>query len=485
MTAPSTVESAHLIVPPLPRAAPRSWEKGYVRSVLVLDAIASGLAGIVGFFVAVSWYEPATLAYIVQASLTPMLWLTCIGLAGGYETRFLGSGPEEFRRVALGAFGLMAAVGMVTWAADAEVARSFVLAALPTAVVLTPIGRLLARSYVRRRREEGEFLRRTVIVGSASAVDVLAHTLRTPACGYRVLGACVPDEEGEVWSVTTIPVLGTFSSIVDVVSRTEADTVAVVASHYTDAGALRRLAWELEPTGATLVVAPSLMEVAGPRMSVRPIGGLPLLQVDHPKFTGFRRLLKGVYDRALAVAALVALAPLLMAVAVAVKIDSPGPVLFRQTRVGELGRPFTILKFRTMSPDAEARKDEVHHLNEAGGPLFKAKSDPRVTRVGAFLRRTSLDELPQLINVLGGSMSLVGPRPHLPSELALFGEDFCRRLFVKPGLTGLWQVSGRSDLTWEESVRLDLRYVENWTLTWDIYIMWRTLSVVLKRAGAY
>jgi exopolysaccharide biosynthesis polyprenyl glycosylphosphotransferase len=261
--------------------------------------------------------------------------------------------------------------------------------------------------------------------------------------------------------------------------------VAVLACPQLDGPALRRLAWDLEPSGADLIVAPTLVDVAGPRLSIRPVEGLPLLHVDQPTFTGLRRLLKAGFDRCLAGLALVALSPLLAVIALAVKVNSPGPVLFRQVRVGRLGQEFTILKFRSMVADAERRMDEVVQLNQGDGPLFKAHADPRITRVGAFLRRTSLDELPQLVNVMLGQMSLVGPRPHLAAEVALFGSDMTRRMLVKPGLTGLWQVSGRSDLTWDESVRVDLRYVENWSFMLDLAILWKTLFVVLRRSGAY
>ena len=282
-----------------------------------------------------------------------------------------------------------------------------------------------------------------------------------------------------------ITVLGETDDLVAVVKRLDADTVAVASSSLTDGEALRRMSWDLETTGATLVVSPGLVEVGGPRLAVRPVGGLPLLHLEHPRFTGVRRLIKEVYDPVVAFVALLVLSPLLIGIAIAIKLDSRGPVLFRQVRVGEMGRPFTILKFRTMVPDAEQRRHEIEHLDIGAGPLFKVHSDPRVTRVGSWLRRTSLDELPQLINVVSGRMSLVGPRPHLPAELEVLGKDVARRLFVKPGLTGLWQVSGRSDLDWEQSVRLDLRYVENWTLTWDIYIMWKTVKVMVRKSGAY
>jgi exopolysaccharide biosynthesis polyprenyl glycosylphosphotransferase len=219
---------------------------------------------------------------------------------------------------------------------------------------------------------------------------------------------------------------------------------------------------------------------------MRPFIGLPLLHVEEPEFAGFKRVVKGAMDRLAAGLAVLLLVPVLGAIAVAVRLDSPGPVLFRQTRIGRGGREFTMLKFRTMVVDAEARRGDLLALNQnADGLLFKMADDPRVTRVGRVLRRFSVDELPQLFNVLSGRMSLVGPRPPLPAEVALYDDSVRRRLLVKPGLTGLWQVSGRSDLTWEESVRLDLRYVENWSLLLDIMILWKTGFAVVRARGAY
>ncbi|MBO4273251.1 hypothetical protein GSF24_21890 [Microbispora triticiradicis] len=203
----------------------------------------------------------------------------------------------------------------------------------------------------------------------------------------------------------------------------------------------------------------------------------------HAGPAGWRRLVKAVFDRLVATVALVVLAPLLTAVAVAVRLSGPGPALFRQRRVGRDGAEFTILKFRTTHRDAEARKVEL--TSDARGVLFKVRGDPRLTPLGALLRRYSIDELPQLLNVLRGDMSLVGPRPLLPEEVARYGGDVRWRLPVRPGMTGLWQVNGRSDLSWEESVRLDLRYVENWSLRLDLQILWRTWAAVARGAGAY
>jgi exopolysaccharide biosynthesis polyprenyl glycosylphosphotransferase len=233
------------------------------------------------------------------------------------------------------------------------------------------------------------------------------------------------------------------------------------------------------------VVATSLLDVAGPRTSIRPVDGLPMLHVEPAELTGGRRLAKGAFDRILATLALIAVAPLLLGLAALVRLTSKGPAMFTQTRVGKDGREFTIYKFRTMYTDAEERLAELAAQNEHDGLLFKIRNDPRVTPVGRVLRRFSLDELPQLLNVFLGQMSLVGPRPPLPSEVAQYPEDLLRRLAVKPGITGLWQVSGRSNLSWEDTVRLDLRYVENWSLTFDLVILLRTATAIVRASGAY
>ena len=266
---------------------------------------------------------------------------------------------------------------------------------------------------------------------------------------------------------------------------TGADAVAVLACPEMDGSALRRLSWNLARSGIDLFVAPALMDVTGPRIAIRPVCGLPLLHVDEPALSGGRRIAKGCVDRVVSAVALLILLPLLVAIGLAVRLTSPGPALFRQTRVGLHGREFTVLKFRTMTRDAESLRASVSHLNvHSTGHLFKVENDPRVTPLGRWLRRTSLDELPQLVNVLLGQMSLVGPRP-LPTTDTPYDGEARRRLFVKPGLTGLWQISGRADLEWDEAVRLDLRYVENWSLALDALIIWKTLFVVVKRSGAY
>ena len=279
--------------------------------------------------------------------------------------------------------------------------------------------------------------------------------------------------------------VGDMDDAAAVVRRSGAATVAVLPSPEMDGVKLRTLAWELEKTGTDLYVAPALLDVAGPRTTVRPTAGLTLLHVDHPQLSGPRQVLKDLFDRTAAAVALVLLSPIMLAIAVAIRLSDGGPAFFSQTRVGKDGKVFKIYKFRTMVVDAEKRLAELREKNESDGILFKMRRDPRITAVGARLRKWSLDELPQLFNVLLGEMSLVGPRPALPDETAQYADHVRRRLVVKPGITGLWQVSGRSDLSWDETVRLDLRYVESWSLALDLQILWKTFSVLFEGSGAY
>jgi exopolysaccharide biosynthesis polyprenyl glycosylphosphotransferase len=299
------------------------------------------------------------------------------------------------------------------------------------------------------------------------------------------VGACVPRVVSETVPGSDVPVCGSFAHVHDAVIETAADTVLVLSCPELDGQSLRRLAWEVEGDNVDLVVASALIDVAGGRTTIRPVDGLPLMHVEHPTLVGIRPLLKSLVDRLSALGLLILLAPVFGGIALAIRATSPGPVLFRQERIGRSGRPFTMLKFRSMTEDAWKFQADLAEQNEADGVLFKLRQDPRVTPIGRLLRRYSLDELPQLVNVLLGSMSLVGPRPALPAEVEVYPDDVYRRLVVRPGLTGLWQVSGRSDLPWEEAVRLDLRYVENWTLWLDVVIIMRTLKAVLHGRGAY
>jgi exopolysaccharide biosynthesis polyprenyl glycosylphosphotransferase len=451
----------------------------------VLDGICALVAALLAFQIRFGTHPSWASSYLLFSLVLPPIWLISVWLAGGYDSRFIGVGSDEFRRVMNAGVCLTAAVAIAAYAAKAELARGYVVVALPLLTFFDVFVRFRLRKRLHRQRKLGGCMRRVVVVGHPDVIADLAAMLRQDTHhGLSVVAACAvgPDQPTEI---DGIPVIGGLGNVVGAVEKFGADTVAVLACPEMIGARLRDLAWALEKNGTDLCVAPALLDVAGPRTTIRPAAGLPLLHVDHPEFTGARRLIKEAFDRALAGISLLLLAPLLVTIATAIRLDDGGPALFRQSRVGKDGRTFTVFKFRTMVVDAEARRAQLAALNETGGVLFKMRKDPRVTRVGQWLRRWSLDELPQLINVLRGDMSLVGPRPPLPDEVARYVDHVRRRLAVKPGITGLWQVSGRSNLSWDESVRLDLRYVENWSLMLDLQILWKTLSAVMGGSGAY
>jgi exopolysaccharide biosynthesis polyprenyl glycosylphosphotransferase len=423
--------------------------------------------------------------YFALSLALPVLWVAALWLAGAYDARFIGTGSDEFRKVLNAGIGLTAAVAIFSYAINLELSRAYVVIALPGLTVFDMLARFALRKRLVRRRMHGKCMHSVVAVGHELAVaDLVTELGRDGYHGLNVVGACVV-QPGELDELAGVPVYGGLDDITAAVKAFGADTVAVTACPEMDGVRLRGLAWELEKTGTDLCVSPALLDVAGPRTTIRPTAGLTLLHVDHPQLTGFRLVLKGLFDRCAAGAALVMLAPLMTTLAAAVWLHDRGPALFTQVRVGKDGHAFRIYKFRTMVVDAKQRRAQLQTSNDSDGVLFKLRRDPRVTPVGARLRRWSIDELPQLFNVFLGHMSLVGPRPALPDEADKYAEHVRRRLVVKPGLTGLWQVSGRSDLSWEESVRLDLRYVENWSFALDLQIMWKTISVLMRGSGAY
>jgi exopolysaccharide biosynthesis polyprenyl glycosylphosphotransferase len=425
---------------------------------------------------------------LLAAALLPVAWVIVVAAHRGYEGRFIGAGSIEFQRMFRAFVALTLLVSFVLYAAKAEVSRGFLLFALPPLLVVGCVARYTARKHLHRVRAHGGAMTPVMAIGSARAVAQLTNQLRTdPHAGLTVVGACLPvldPIDADILDGVGIPAVGSINAVPAAVRRCGARSV-VVLSGEVEADELRWISWQLEGSDTDLIVAPGIVEVGGRRLHIHPVAGLPLLHVDVPRFTGGQRMVKSAFDRAVAGLALIVLIPVFLAITVLVRITSPGPAFFRQTRVGRDGKTFTMIKFRSMCSGAEQQLDELMQHNVADGPLFKLRADPRVTRIGQVLRKLSLDELPQLLNVIGGSMSLVGPRPPLPAEVALYGDDVRRRLLVKPGITGLWQISGRSDLSWDESVRLDLRYVENWSLAADLMILWKTAFAVVHRSGAY
>lgn len=464
------------------------WAASYLLQVAIIDGCCGLVAGLLAFRVRFGTAVSGDSAYLWFSLALPFLWVVALELAGAYDARFIGIGSDEFRRVINAGVCLTAAVAIASYATKTDVARGYIVIALPFITISDLLLRLARRKRLHEHRAKGRCMRKAVIVGQSDLVGELASMLRRETYhGLSVVAACILGP-GMPPAIDGVPVIGGVDEVhdlVDVVRVHDADTVAVLACAEMIGPRLRELAWALEKTGTDLCVAPALLDVAGPRTTIRPVAGLPLLHMDHPEFTGTRWLIKSFFDRAAVLVGLLMLLPVFAALALVIKLGDDGPVFFRQTRVGKGGSPFTLYKFRTMVVDAEQRKAELAAHNDGDGVLFKMRADPRITRVGRWLRRYSLDELPQLINVLIGDMSLVGPRPALPEEALLYAGHVRRRLAVKPGITGLWQVSGRSDLSWDEAVRLDVRYVENSSFVLDLQILWKTWSAVARGNGAY
>lgn len=418
-------------------------------------------------------------------------WWLMLGAWNSRHSRILGAGPDEYKRVAAASLWLFGLVAIFSYVLRIDTARGYVGFALPVGLVGLFLGRWLLRQHLHIDRQHGNSMSRLLLLGGPSAIAHLASSLeRSKESGYMPIAAYTPGriDPLEVEPESGLPILGTAAdatSIIRAIDECNADAVAVSAGVQLHPQTLRHLGWELAARNVGLIMAPALTDIAGPRIHTQQVAGLPLIHVTTPTLDGGQRVAKRLFDLLAAGLLIIVGSPIMFVVAIAVKLDSQGPVLFRQKRVGIEGRPFQMLKFRSMVVDAEERLAELADRNEGKGVLFKIKHDPRVTRIGRVLRKYSLDELPQLFNVIGGSMSLVGPRPPLPSEVQSYEQDVRRRLLVKPGLTGLWQVSGRSNLSWQDSVRLDLYYVENWSLAGDLVIILKTVRAVFHSTGAY
>jgi exopolysaccharide biosynthesis polyprenyl glycosylphosphotransferase len=423
--------------------------------------------------------------YLIISSLLPLAWVASVALSKGYDQRYFGAGPDEFRSLLRSGVGLIAAVAMTSYLTKTEIARGFVVLAIPVMVCSALLLRYALRKDLHRHRVRGRCMHRVLVVGrSGPAATLCEHLESRPTDGFRVVATSRPHGDARTDGPLQADELDE-PDILAAADRHAVEVVAIATDPDLVGQSLRRLSWALEQRGIELIVSPGIIEVAGPRISVRPVAGLSLLHLERPSVSGGPHLMKACFDRTLALGFIVLLAPLLIGLALAVRLTSPGPVLFRQQRVGRAGEEFTMLKFRSMYADAEQRLGDLYALSDGNGVIFKMRDDPRMTPFGRWIRRFSLDELPQLFNVLRGDMSLVGPRPPLSEEVALYAADDSRRMLVKPGITGLWQVSGRSDLSWDESVRLDLRYVDNWSMTLDMLILWKTVRAVIYGAGAY
>lgn len=464
-------------------AAAQDWAPGYLWRLRISDLLITSavvFAGQLGHNLA---------GYAGLGIFIVLLWNIDLEASRSRERTVVGTGAAEYRRVfnsTLRSFGAPAIIMVVL---NMAVVRGFFVIALPLGLCALTASRWLWRRWLVRQRLTGRRLSEAVVVGDSRDVQyVITQLSRNLSTGYKVAGVAVVDPENPEalqppWFA--VPASATVEHIAAVVAQTGARTVIVAGKLPDGPAAVQELGWRLGELSTELVLASSLTNVAGPRVHFRPVEGLPLMHVELPQFSGLRHVVKRAVDIVLSAAALLLLLPLLAVLALIVRLDSPGPAFFHQERVGRNGELFTMLKFRSMVTDAEALRSGLQHANEGSGVLFKLAHDPRITRAGGWMRHYSLDELPQFWNVLRGNMSLVGPRPPLASEVAEYERPTHRRLLIKPGITGLWQVSGRSDLEWGEAVRLDLYYVENWSLTGDLIILWRTLKAVYSSTGAY
>ncbi len=491
----------------IPVSVPQSatvghWGKRYAARLFVTDAVALIWASIGVHLVRLDALGmdrmPARAGHLPYVALTAALavvWFGALTFGGTRQPLAVGHGPVEYKRIAQITLTVFGSLAILSYLFDLRLPRSYLLIMMPAGLVSVITSRYIWRRWLHARRDFGHFQSTVLAVGSVPTVTALVRDLqRAPRAGYRVVAVCLTQRPGQVSPATLdgLPIVGGINDVKEAVLRTGADTVAITASASIGPSVVRQLSWQLEDTSVNLVLAPALTDIAGPRIHTQPVNGLPLIHIARPTYRGANRLLKKTFDLVGAGLMLLLFAVPLTTIAILVKLSSPGPIFFRQARVGINGEMFRMIKFRSMVVNAESRLDElraqraIRSVGEAGNDvLFKMKDDPRVTKIGKVLRRFSLDELPQLLNVLGGGMSLVGPRPPLADEVARYGLDARRRLLVKPGMTGLWQVSGRSNLDWEETVRLDSYYVENWSITGDLVILWKTARAVVSGGGAF
>ena len=478
---------------PIRRTKP-TWEKAFQRRLVITDVIilTGTLLGTQWFWLGidsslrVSTLMPLSVSYLLATVVLLALWLLFLKVFGTRSPRVIGSGFTEYSRVASASFRLFGLLAIAALLLQFLPARGFIITAFPLGVVLLIGSRWIWRQWLRTQRKTGRYLIRVLLVGASSSVDHLHEEFaRRNYLGFEIVGACVPQHTPKVVNGPPVKRLGSFEEVAAVARRERVHAVALAGSEDLPPEAVRRIGWRLESTGVDLMVAPAITEVAGTRIHTRPVGGLPLMYVDSPSYEGGKKTAKAVLDFSLAWLAVIASSPLMLATAIGVKLTSPGPVLFRQQRIGLNGKAFDVYKFRSMRIGADAELTELlRQQGTAHTPLFKVENDPRITRFGQFIRKYSLDELPQFFNVIRGDMSIVGPRPQRAEEVALYDNAAGRRLLVKPGITGLWQVSGRSDLSWEDTVRLDLYYAENWSLLDDFVILLWTVKTVLQSRGA-
>ncbi len=425
-------------------------------------------------------------ALTVVGPLLVVGWIALVAALGGYRNDVFGAGPDEYKRVFNASLMAAGLLGVGCYLAKFQLSRGFFLLLFAVGIPVLLLGRLLLRRAIHEARRQGKLQYRVVISGLPSHVDEVAAVLaRESWLGYHVVGALTPEANHLEETPGGVPVVGTCETATSVTQDLGVEVIFFASGALTSSTQLRRIAWDLEKENVQVVVAPSVTDVSGERVRIRPVGGLPLMHIDPPRATDASRLGKRLFDLVGSAALILAFSPVFLVAFLSIRLHDRGHALFRQTRIGRDGEPFTCFKFRTMVTDAEARIAQLQQELGHSALLFKMKEDPRITKPGKWLRRFSVDELPQLFNVFRGDMSLVGPRPQVAAEVALYEGPMVRRLRVRPGMTGLWQVSGRNDLTVEEAIRLDLYYVDNWSMVQDLMILMRTFGAVFGSRGAY
>ncbi|MGI9611364.1 MAG: sugar transferase [Acidimicrobiales bacterium] len=445
----------------------------HLRSTVVAADLAAGLGGVLLAAIIRDPGEDAPLA-MLAILVSYAAWFAQARL---YRSRFITRRADEVRRIVDAGLRSAATVGLVAYLLDLEVDRWWLVVAMVLTAALLSFEREIIRRLLAAGRAAGRRSRRVLMIGGNVEADRFAQMFNDePELGYTIVARVDPSEVDDPTELSSVVLAATAAN--------DAPGV-IIAATAIDMHASNRLIRDLVEAGVHVELSSTLADIASDRLTVRPLGRFPVVYIEPRARGGWRAIAKRTFDFTSAGLALVLLAPVLVAIAVAVRASSPGPVLFRQERVGKHGQTFAVLKFRTMVVNAEALLADLAERNEAGGPMFKIASDPRVTKIGRFLRKTSLDELPQLWNVIRNEMSLVGPRPALAGEMAGWDDELYARLRVKPGITGMWQVSGRSSTTFEEYTRLDLYYVDNWSLVVDLAILAKTLPAVLKSDGAY
>ncbi|MGW0181513.1 sugar transferase [Nocardia sp. NPDC003345] len=481
----------------LPNPADRdSWRVGYVRRLVGTDLAVVSVAALCAQLSSIaatsprSWeLDPRDAALTLGIALG---WSILLGRSGSRSPHTVGAGTDEFRRLASATLQLFGTIAIASLILRIDIAHPHLVVALPLGLLGLVTTRALWRGHAARHRALGRYRRSVLVVGGPDSAGAIATAFsERDLNGYHVVGVCTPTG-GEIGTpavlqvgARAIPIVGNDRSVRSAVRRTGADTVVVMATDRLGPRDIRRLAWDLDAFGTELIVAPGVMDISGTRVAGQVLAGMPMLHIERPQYDRALSFGKTVFDICFAALVLVLIAPVLLVLAGAVKGTSAGPVFYLSERIGMDGKPFRMIKFRSMFLRADRETGSLISAN-GGNPLFfKLKDDPRVTPVGRFLRKYSLDELPQFFNVLARDMSVVGPRPQVRREVHSYDGVMRRRLLVRPGITGLWQVSGRSDLSPEESVELDISYVENWSMLLDLRIIARTLRAVARGDGAY